>query len=94
LRNLKKFLIKEEYKMNDLIKIHTDSDRPTVMGRELHEVLGINNNYTTWFKRMCEYGFAENSDFVTLSKIGKRADGTEMPAPMNTKKAGFSSMQG
>lgn len=65
--------------MNDLIKIHTDSDRPTVMGRELHEVLEINSNYTTWFKRMCEYGFSENSDFVTLSKIGKRADGTEMP---------------
>lgn len=67
--------------MNNLIKINTDSNRLTVMGRELHEVLGINSNYTTWFKRMCEYGFTENSDFVTLSKIGKRADGTEMPIP-------------
>lgn len=68
--------------MNDLIKIDTNAtDRPTVMGRELHKALEIKSNYTTWFKRMCEYGFAENSDFVTLSNFGKRSDGTEMPIP-------------
>lgn len=68
--------------MNDLIKIDTNAtDRPTVMGRELHKALEIKSNYTTWFKRMCEYGFTENSDFVTLSNFGKRADGTEMPIP-------------
>ena len=68
--------------MTELITINNDNtDRPTVMGRELHKALEINSNYTTWFKRMCEYGFTENTDFVTLSKIGKRADGTEMPIP-------------
>ena len=68
--------------MNEIVKINNDNNsRPTVMGRELHEALEIKSNYTTWFKRMCEYGFTENSDFVTLSNFGKRADGTEMPIP-------------
>lgn len=51
--------------MNELITINADSDRPTVSGRELHEALGVNSNYTTWFNRMTEYGFTENEDFVT-----------------------------
>lgn len=52
--------------MNDLININYDgSDRPTVMGRELHAALEVNSNYTTWFNRMTEYGFTENVDYVT-----------------------------
>ena len=52
--------------MNELIKVHYDSaDRPTVSGRELHEALGVETPYTTWVKRMCEYGFSENIDFAT-----------------------------
>lgn len=66
--------------MNDLIKINIDTaDRPTVMGRELHEALKIKTPYKKWFDRMCEYGFAENTDFVTMDKNVRRADGTEMP---------------
>ena len=53
--------------MNDLININYDgSDRPTVMGRELHEALEIQTPYKKWFDRMCEYGFAENSDFILV----------------------------
>lgn len=52
--------------MNELIKFHYDNaDRPTVSGRELHEALGVETPYTTWVKRMCEYGFSENVDFAT-----------------------------
>lgn len=52
--------------MKDLIQIHYDNaDRPTVSGRELHEALGVETPYTTWVKRMCEYGFSENVDFAT-----------------------------
>lgn len=52
--------------MNELIKVHYDNaDRPTVSGRELHEALGVETPYTTWVKRMCEYGFSENVDFAT-----------------------------
>ena len=53
--------------MNEIIKINNDnSDRPTVMGRELHEALEIQTPYKKWFDRMCEYGFAENSDFILV----------------------------
>ena len=51
--------------MTELIKINYDNERPTVLGRDLHEALEINSNYSTWFKRMCEYGFTENVDFVS-----------------------------
>jgi phage anti-repressor protein len=35
-----------------------------VSGRELHIALKIDSNYTTWFKRMAEYGFIEGIDFI------------------------------
>lgn len=53
--------------MNNLIKINVNENQePIVSGRELHEVLGVESNYTTWFNRMCEYGFTENIDFLPI----------------------------
>lgn len=49
--------------MNGLLKINYDNDRITLSARELHEFLEVGSNYTTWFNRMCEYGFKENIDF-------------------------------
>lgn len=43
--------------MNEIIKVNYDTEQPTVSARELHEKLNIESNFTTWFKRMCEYGF-------------------------------------
>lgn len=64
---------------NEIIKVNTDNnDRPTVMGRELHEALEIKTRYNDWFKRMCEYGFSENSDFVTLTQKRVTAQGNEI----------------
>lgn len=59
--------------MNDLIKInYSDTDRPTVSGRELHKALGVDTRYNDWFKRMCEYGFSEGKDFYSfLSKTSE-----------------------
>lgn len=37
-----------------------------VMGRELHEALKIKTAYKDWFPRMCEYGFAQGSDYTPL----------------------------
>lgn len=51
--------------MNELIKVTYDSECPTISGRDLHEALGVNSNYTTWFNRMTEYGFTENVDYAT-----------------------------
>lgn len=54
--------------MNELIKVNYDSDRPTVLGRDLHEFLEINTEYKKWFSRMCEYGFSETIDFVKVTQ--------------------------
>lgn len=55
--------------MNEIIKINYDSEQPTVLGRDLYEALEVKTDYSTWFKRMCEYGFFENSDFITCSSF-------------------------
>lgn len=49
--------------MNELINVNNDLQ--TISARELHERLNINSNFTTWFKRMTEYGFEEGTDFTT-----------------------------
>ena len=35
--------------MNELIKVNYDNDTPTVSGRELHELLEIQERYSKWF---------------------------------------------
>lgn len=45
--------------MNVMIPINYDGEQPTVSARALHTGLGIRSNFTTWFDRMCEYGFTE-----------------------------------
>lgn len=66
--------------MKALIKINSENaDRPTVLGRELHKALEVKTPYKKWFDRMCEYGFTEKSDFVTVDKNVLRSDGAEMP---------------
>ncbi len=56
--------------MDKIIQVVYDenNDRPTVMGRDLHEALEIKTPYTQWFDRMKEYGFTENSDYVLVSQ--------------------------
>ncbi len=52
--------------MTDLIKVNFDSDRPTVSGRDLHGALEIKTAYKDWFPRMCDYRFAEGTDFCSF----------------------------
>lgn len=64
--------------MNELIKIETNENmEPIVSGRDLHEALGVETQYTKWFERMCEYGFTENSDYCTVSQKRLTAQGNE-----------------
>ena len=64
--------------MNEItIAINYDNDTPTISGRELYEALGIKTQYTKWFARMCEYGFAENIDYVAVSQKRLTAQGNE-----------------
>lgn len=50
--------------MKSIIKLQNENNRITVSARELHEFLEIDSNFTTWFKRMCEYGFEKEKDFI------------------------------
>lgn len=59
--------------MNELIKINYESDRPTVLARDLHEFLEVGTPYDKWFPRMCEYGFADGEDYSTF--LSNRSDG-------------------
>ena len=53
--------------MNEItIAVKYDYDNPTVSGRELHDVLGVQTAYKDWFPRMCGYGFVEGRDFNPL----------------------------
>ena len=64
----------------DVIPVYTtDEGNKVVMGRELHEKLGIKTPYHKWFPRMAEYGFVEGTDYFTEDKNVRRADGTQMP---------------
>ena len=42
-------------------------------------MLEVKTPYAKWFSRMCEYGFTDGTDYVTVDKKVLRADGAEMP---------------
>lgn len=64
----------------DIIPVYTtDEGNKVVMGRELHEKLGIKTAYKDWFPRMAEYGFVEGADYFTELKNVRRDDGRQMP---------------
>ncbi len=66
--------------MNELIKVKVNKNNEQVVsGRDLHEFLEINTPYTMWFKRMLEYGFEENIDYMMDNKNVSRVDGVIMP---------------
>ena len=75
-------------KMNELIKVNYDSERPTVLGRDLYEALEVKTAYKDWFPRMCEYGFEENVDYSSFlsnrvdGKAGKPRNDHQLTIPM------------
>ena len=52
--------------MTELIRIDYQSDRPTVLASDLHDLLEVETPMNKWFPRMCEYGFTEGQDFQTF----------------------------
>lgn len=62
--------------MQELIKIEYTNDNPTVLGRDLHEALGVQTSYKDWFPRMCEYGFTKGKDFNALKIERVQTEGT------------------
>ena len=57
----------------------TTEGKKVVIGRELHEKLGIGERYNTWFPRMCEYGFAETVDFSSFTEKTAKPQGGRPP---------------
>jgi|GEM_PF-3321243 len=54
------------------MSVVSGAEIPTVNARELHEFLGVNSKYQDWLKRRVdEYLFKENEDFVVFLKNEK-----------------------
>ena len=51
-----------------------ENNRQLISGRELHYFLDVDTPYTMWLKRMVDYGFNEEMDFITnlLESTGGR----------------------
>jgi anti-repressor protein len=55
--------------MNELINVTlNENHEPVVSARQLHETLEVKTEYKKWFKRMAEYGFAENEDYLRVTQ--------------------------
>lgn len=86
--------------MNELIKINYESDRPTVLARDLHEFLEVKTAYKDWFPRMCEYGFAAGEDFNLLKNervqiegsrtVSRTVDDAQLPSTWQKRSVCFS----
>ncbi|MGL5658180.1 MAG: phage antirepressor KilAC domain-containing protein [Cetobacterium sp.] len=58
----------------ELIRIQVNEKMEQIVSaKELHEKLEIGTDFSTWFKRMCEYGFTEDVDFTPF--LGKSLGG-------------------
>ena len=61
--------------MKELIKIQTqtisDQEVNAVSAKELHKLLGVGRDFSTWIKdRISKYGFEENVDFISFHQNG------------------------
>lgn len=50
------------------INIREENGKQTVSARELHEKLEVGTQFKDWIKRMIEYGFEENVDYVLVAQ--------------------------
>lgn len=65
--------------MQELIKVQHNNDRITVLARDLHEFLEIKTAFKDWFPRMCEYGFEEEKDYITLPAQKRATNNSKNP---------------
>lgn len=60
---------------NELIPINYEGEQPTVSARDLYDGLEIGTKFTTWFERMCEYGFTEADYKTCFPNLGSENHG-------------------
>ncbi|WP_315168742.1 antA/AntB antirepressor family protein [Metaclostridioides mangenotii] len=77
--------------MNNLIKIEVNENQEQlVSGRDLHEFLEVESNYTTWFGRMCEYGFIKDTDYGEFWSDSKNGNAVEyLGSPQKMSAMGY-----
>ncbi|QQT43344.1 Phage anti-repressor protein [Sphingobacterium multivorum] len=62
--------------MSEIIQIFDYNGKTAVSARELHKFLEVKEKFTDWMKRMIEYGFIENRDYVIgFSDISDKPQG-------------------
>lgn len=49
-----------------------------VSGRKLHEFLEVESKYQDWINRMFEYGFSENSDYISIVQPAQKKEGSRL----------------
>lgn len=55
----------------------TEAGEQVVLGRDLWKFLEVNSNYTTWFRRMTDYGFVAGQDYDSISgTVARQGRGT------------------
>ena len=60
-----------------LIPVREHEGQQVASGRDIHAFLGLGRDYTTWFKKMTEYGFTEGQDYLTISgEVAREGRGT------------------
>lgn len=54
---------------NNMISINYDTNgNPTVLGRDLHELLRIKSRYNDWIRNIIDFGFEEGTDYLLVTK--------------------------
>ena len=61
--------------MTELIKIREQNGNTAISARELHSFLEVKDKFTDWIKRMFEYGFEENMDYLSFSEKSEKPKG-------------------
>lgn len=60
-----------------LIPVREHEGQQVTSGRDIHAFLGLGRDYTTWFKKMTEYGFTEGQDYLPISgEVAREGRGT------------------
>jgi len=54
--------------VSDLIQVRDEDGNQVVMARDLHELLGLGKDYSTWLKHMTKYGFIAGRDYTEVKR--------------------------
>lgn len=62
--------------MEEIIKITEKDGKRAVNARELHHILGVGKDFSTWIKdRISKYDFVENQDYEVFTEFGENSQG-------------------